>query len=77
MSALVYQTQALLADGEKKDAATVDTGAPITHLVASCDGLTLMAVVIHGDVPHALFYECRNFVHEVSAGHCELVLDLM
>ncbi|XP_037775941.1 nuclear pore complex protein Nup214-like isoform X2 [Penaeus monodon] len=63
----VYQTQALLADGEKKDAATVDTGAPITHLVASCDGLTLMAVVIHGDVPHALFYECRNFVHETAS----------
>ncbi|XP_042889637.1 nuclear pore complex protein DDB_G0274915-like isoform X3 [Penaeus japonicus] len=59
----VYQSQALLADGGKKDVATVDTGAPITHLVASCDGLTLMAVVIHGNIPHALFYECRNFVH--------------
>ncbi|XP_047500940.1 nuclear pore complex protein DDB_G0274915-like isoform X3 [Penaeus chinensis] len=63
----VYQTQALLADGEKKDAATVDTGAPITHLVASCDGLTLMAVVLHGDIPHALFYECRNFVHQSAS----------
>ncbi|XP_069980451.1 nuclear pore complex protein Nup214-like isoform X8 [Penaeus vannamei] len=63
----VYQTQALLADGETKDVATVDTGAPITHLAASCDGLTLMAVVIHGDIPHALFYECRNFVHESAS----------
>lgn len=58
----VFESQTLVEDGEKNPLAIIDTGAFVTHIAASCDGLTLLVVILPNDIPHALFYEIRNFV---------------
>lgn len=58
----VFTTKTLTEGNEKTALTTINTGASVTHVAASCDGLTLLVVIIHNDVPHALFYEVRNIV---------------
>ncbi|XP_050715058.1 nuclear pore complex protein Nup214-like isoform X2 [Eriocheir sinensis] len=41
---------------------TLSVGAQVTHVAASCDGLTLLVTVLHEHAPHALFYEIRGLV---------------
>lgn len=61
----VFETNSLLS-GSNAALATLDAGAPVTHLTCGSDGLTLMAVVLKFDTPHALFYDVRAFVQGCS-----------
>ncbi|KAK7022826.1 hypothetical protein SK128_011864 [Halocaridina rubra] len=58
----VFETQSILTDSEPAPKAFFDTGDPITHLSASCDGLTLLVVLLQEDKPKVLFYDTRSLV---------------
>ncbi|KAK4321940.1 hypothetical protein Pmani_007291 [Petrolisthes manimaculis] len=58
----VFTSKTLIESNENVALTNINTGASITHVASSCDGLTLLVVIIHNDVPHALFYEVRTIV---------------
>ncbi|KAG0714244.1 hypothetical protein GWK47_001660 [Chionoecetes opilio] len=64
----VFESRILWEEAGGRPITTISVGAQVTHVAASCDGLTLLVTILHHQAPHALFYEIRNIVPGVSIG---------
>ncbi|KAK8380571.1 hypothetical protein O3P69_016878 [Scylla paramamosain] len=58
----VFESKTLFEGVAGGPLTTIGVGAQVTHVACSCDGLTLLVVILHKQVPHALFYEIRSLV---------------
>ncbi|MPC09683.1 Nuclear pore complex protein Nup214 [Portunus trituberculatus] len=58
----VFESKTLFEGVSGVPLTSISVGAQVTHVACSCDGLTLLVVILHNQVPHALFYEIRSLV---------------
>ena len=72
----VFQSHSLFSDGEPPPVTAIDTGHPVTYISTSCDGLTLLVIILQDEKPKALFYDIRSIVPGVSTS-CFAVTSFM